>query len=156
MGVMGWAWRGVAAGAAGTTALNAAGYLDMVVRGRDASTTPDRTVEKLAALVDVDIPGESTARANRTSALGALTGIIAGVGVGKVLGLARAAGFQPGPVTGVLVAAAAAMLTSNAGMVVLGVTDPRQWSGADWAADVVPHLAYGLATQATLSALDPG
>lgn len=26
---------------------------------------------------------------------------------------------------------------------VLGVTDPRRWTAADWAADVIPHLAYG-------------
>lgn len=25
----------------------------------------------------------------------------------------------------------------------LGATDPRSWAAADWAADVVPHLAYG-------------
>lgn len=33
--------HGLAAGAAGTTALNAVTYLDMALRGRPASTTPE-------------------------------------------------------------------------------------------------------------------
>jgi uncharacterized membrane protein len=32
----------------------------------------------------------------------------------------------------------------------LGVTDPRTWSPADWVADAVPHLGYGLAVDAVL------
>ncbi len=39
---------GAAAGAAGTTALNAVAYLDMAVRGRPASSTPEDTVERLS------------------------------------------------------------------------------------------------------------
>ena len=39
----GWLLRGAAAGAAGSTALNAVTYLDMVVRGRGTSSTPERT-----------------------------------------------------------------------------------------------------------------
>ena len=31
----------------------------------------------------------------------------------------------------------------------LRVSDPRRWSPSDWAADVLPHLAYGLVTAAT-------
>jgi hypothetical protein len=152
---MGGAWRGAAAGAAGTTALNAATYLDMVLRGRSSSSTPERTVEKLADRAHVQIPGADETRANRTTGLGALTGMVAGVGVGKLLGLARAAGFRPGPAAGVLVATAAAMLAGNGPMTVLGITDPRQWSATDWASDVLPHVAYGVVTHATLAALDP-
>ncbi|MCP9968874.1 hypothetical protein LUX57_29935 [Actinomadura madurae] len=40
--------RGLAAGAAGTTALNLVTYLDMAVRGRPASSTPEQSVERLA------------------------------------------------------------------------------------------------------------
>lgn len=40
--------RGAAAGAAGTTALNAVTYLDMAWRGRSSSTTPQQAVEELA------------------------------------------------------------------------------------------------------------
>jgi hypothetical protein len=39
-------------------------------------------------------------------------------------------------------------------MAVLGVSDPRTWSAADWISDVVPHLAYGVVTYVTLAALD--
>jgi hypothetical protein len=35
----------------------------------------------------------------------------------------------------------------------LGLTDPRQWSQADWYADAVPHLAYGVVTVAALRRL---
>jgi hypothetical protein len=36
----------------------------------------------------------------------------------------------------------------------MGITDPRHWSTADWLADAVPHLAYGVVTHATLAGLD--
>ncbi|HEV7623003.1 MAG TPA: hypothetical protein VGO26_02625 [Amnibacterium sp.] len=39
---------GSAAGADGTTALNAVAYLDMVLRARPASSTPETSVERLA------------------------------------------------------------------------------------------------------------
>src|SRR3954468_1758615 len=79
---LGWALRGAAAGAAGTTALNIVTYLDMALRGRPASTTPDRTVERLAGTAHLSIPGEGERRASRVEGLGALTGLVAGVGVG--------------------------------------------------------------------------
>jgi hypothetical protein len=28
----------------------------------------------------------------------------------------------------------------------LGVTDPRRWPASGWAADVIPHMVYGLVT----------
>ncbi len=65
--VLGWALRGAAAGAAGTTALNAVTYLDMTVRGRGASSTPERTVEKLAEKAHVPIPGDAVTRSNALS-----------------------------------------------------------------------------------------
>lgn len=37
--------RGAAAGAAGATVLNAVTYLDMAVRGRPSSSTPEQLVE---------------------------------------------------------------------------------------------------------------
>src|SRR5687768_12165873 len=78
----GWMLRGAAAGAAGTTALNAVTYLDMAVRGRATSSTPERTVEKLAEKAHVPIPGEDETRVNRVQGLGAVTGLVAGIGVG--------------------------------------------------------------------------
>ena len=138
--------RGAAAGAAGTTALNAVTYLDMTWQARPESETPKATVERIADLADVEVPGSGDDKENRTSALGALSGIVTGVGVGALYGLVRGLGFRP-PwwaatplVTGVVLAG------SNGPMVGLGVTDVKEWSGADWASDIVPHLAYGVVT----------
>jgi hypothetical protein len=41
------------------------------------------------------------------------------------------------------------MVAGNGPLTMLKVSDPRQWSPGDWAADVLPHLAYGLVTAAT-------
>ena len=150
----GWLLRGAAAGATGTTVLNTVTYLDMTARGRGTSSTPEQTVEKLAEKAHVEIPGEGDTRDNRVSGLGPLTGIVAGVGVGALAGLARALGFRPNPLVGGLVAGVGALVAANGPMAALGISDPRTWSATDWAADVVPHLAYGFATHSTLSALD--
>ena len=137
------ALRGAAAGAAGTTALNAVTYLDMTARARAASNTPADTVDALAQRAGLKIPGSSEQRGNRLTGLGALTGIAAGVGVGALLGVARATRWHPRPITTALVATIGALLAGNAPMTLLGVTDPRTWAATDWAADIVPHLAYG-------------
>jgi hypothetical protein len=142
--------RGAAAGAAGTTALNVVAYLDMAVRGRPASSTPENTVEKLADAVHVPIAGQGTTRANRVEGLGALTGLVAGIGVGGLLGLARASGFR----AGTLLTTVTVLISTNGPMTVLGVTDPRTWSAVDWISDLVPHLAYAAVATTTLDALD--
>lgn len=150
-------WRGavagLAAGAAGTTALNAVTYLDMTLRGRPASSAPQDTVEKLAARAGLEIPGDQDTRSNRLSGLGPLTGLLAGLGTGTALGLARALGLRPSlPVAGVI-AASAAMTAGDVPMAALGVTDPATWDTASWLSDAVPHLAYGLVTAAVLQRL---
>jgi hypothetical protein len=152
---MGWALRGAAAGAAGTTALNVVAYLDMVLRGRAASSTPERTVEKLAETAHVPIPGEGEQRRNRVQALGALTGLVAGIGFGALAGLARAAGFRTSPLAGTAVTTAGVLVATNGPMTVLGITDPRTWSIADWVSDLAPHLAYGVVVTTTLDTLAP-
>ena len=144
---------GAAAGAAGTTALNTVTYLDMALRGRPASSTPERTVDTLAARTGLTIPGDEDTRRNRLSALGALTGIVAGVGVGTVLGAVRAAGWRTGFLGTGVAAGTGALLVGNGPMTVLGVTDPRSWSGTDWVSDVVPHLAYGAVAGGVLQRL---
>jgi hypothetical protein len=154
IGPVGWALRGAAAGAAGTTALNAVTYLDMAVRGRSSSSTPVQTVEKLAQQVHVPIPGEGATRENRVQGLGPLLGVGAGVGVGVLAGLVRAAGFRASRPVGALLTAAVAMVAGNGPMVMLGVTDPRSWSRVDWLSDVVPHLAYGVVVKTTLDTLE--
>ena len=148
------ALHGAAAGAAGTTALNAATYLDMAVRGRPASSIPAQAVQELANRAHVDIPGEGSTRDNRIEGLAPLAGLATGVGLGVLLGVARAFGWRPGPVAGTAVAAGVALVGANGPMTVMGVTDPRTWSLTDWISDVVPHLAYGAVTATLLSALD--
>jgi hypothetical protein len=46
------------------------------------------------------------------------------------------------------------MAATDGTMAALEVSDPRTWSPADWASDLVPHLIYGLVTYATLQRLD--
>src|SRR5689334_4107298 len=87
IGVLGWMLRGAAAGAAGTTALNAVTYLDIAIRGRPLSSTPGQSVEKLAELAHVTIPGDAQRRQNRLQGLGPLSGLAAGIGVGVLAGL---------------------------------------------------------------------
>ncbi|MBA3294493.1 MAG: hypothetical protein H0T40_12395 [Geodermatophilaceae bacterium] len=146
--------KGAAAGAAGTTALNATTYLDMTVRARPTSSTPEDTVEKLAEISHIDIPGEGEERDNRVAGLGTLSGITTGVGIGALLGLSRALGWRPPVALGAVAATVLALVGANGPMTALGISDPRTWSPQDWAADVVPHLAYGLVTAATLDGLD--
>lgn len=142
--------RGLLAGAAGTTALNAATYIDMVVRGRPASSTPEKTVGQMAERSGASIPGDETTEQARTSGLGALLGIAAGVGSGALLGALRAAGWPRSWMSTATVAWALATLAGNAPMVGMGVVDPRQWKPADWAADLVPHGVYAIVTATAL------
>jgi hypothetical protein len=146
--------RGAAAGAAGTTALNAATCLDMVVRGRAASHTPEDTVEVLSLKTHVPVPGEGERRHNRVAGLAPLTSLAAGVATGALLGAIRGLGWRPSPVVGAVAAMVAAMLAGNAPMAALGVTDPRGWAARDWAADLIPHLAYGAVTSQVLDSMD--
>ena len=146
---------GAAAGAAGTTALNALTHVDMAARGRPASSTPETTVERLSEVAHVPIPGDDETRENRVSGLGPLTGQLAGVGIGALLGLTRAAGWRPGIGVSTAVATLGALIGTNGPMTLLGVTDPRTWPASSWVADVVPHLAYGAVTAAVLARLDP-
>ncbi len=145
---------GAAAGAAGTTALNAATYVDMVLRGRPSSDTPQRSVEALAQRAHLSIPGDDGSRANRVSGLGALSGIATGVAVGALAGVLRRAGLRPGGVTGTVLIGLAAMAATDTSMARLKVTDPRTWTATDWLSDLVPHLVYGAVTTATLRLLD--
>ncbi|MFG1669455.1 hypothetical protein [Streptomyces sp. Y7] len=137
---------GAAAGAAGTTALDVVSYGDMLVRGRPASSTPETTVRRLAQRLHLRIPGEGRAEESRVAALGALTGLAAGTGMGVMLGLAHAAGWRPARSSRYAVAVIGALVATNGPMTALGVTDPRTWSATDWVSDIVPHLAYALVT----------
>jgi uncharacterized membrane protein len=142
--------RGLLAGAAGTTVLNAVGYLDMAVRGRAASGLPSQTVEALANALGVGVPGPGDVRESRRTAFGALGGICAGLAVGVAASAARRWGFRPGRGLGALATGAAAMAAADVPAAALGVTDPRTWTAVDWLSDALPHLGYGLAVDAAL------
>lgn len=146
--------QGLVAGAVGTTALNSTTYLDMVLRGRPGSSTPEQTVERGAEVLGVEVPGDEDAREARKAGLGPLLGTSAGLAAGLVLAGLRQAGWPRGRGTSLGAAWVVAMLAGNGPMTVLGVTDPRTWAPEDWVADVVPHLAYALAATATLDAFD--
>ncbi|MEH1099836.1 hypothetical protein [Micromonospora sp. CPCC 205561] len=144
---------GAIAGAVGSAALNVVSYLDMVVRARPASSTPEESARRLAQLAHVDLGPEDRA-ANRRSGLGPVLGYGMGVaaGVGYAL-LARGRRMPLALATGVL--GGVVMTMSDGTTALLGVTDPRTWSRSDWLADLVPHLAYGVAAAATWNRLRP-
>jgi hypothetical protein len=147
--------HGALAGAAGTTALNAATFLDMALRARPGSSTPEQTVERGAELVGLRLPEDEDQRQARESGLGSLLGALAGVGAGAALGGMHAMTGRPASRTGTVGAAwVFAMVVGNGPMTVLGVTDPRTWRPVDWAADVIPHLAYAVVAAATFDALE--
>ncbi len=150
--------RGAAAGAAGTTALNATTYLDMAIRGRGTSSAPEDVVERTAGKAGLGIPGQGDERANRLAGLGPLSGTAVGVVVGTVAGTVHRAlrtrgRTVPAPIAIVLISAAA-MAMSDVPLKLLGISDPTEWATKDWAADAVPHLVFGAVTYATLRATD--
>jgi len=146
--------RGLTAGAAGFAALTLTGYVDMALRGRPASPAPGQTVAALARRLGTDVPGTAEQRANRLAALGELTGAAVALATSAAVARLRTAGLRLGPVTGGVATGAAAMALADTTMARLGASDPRRWSGADWAIDAVTHLVYGVTTHATLTALE--
>lgn len=149
---------GLVAGAVGTTALNAVTYMDMAIRPRPASTTPELTVRRLEELAHLTLSSrgvDSDDAAHRRSGLGGLLGIAAGLGVGTIYGLLRPRlGRVPRALLGVGVGVLANIGTSGP-MTLLGVTDPRTWTASSWVSDVAPHLVYGFATAEVWRMLDP-
>lgn len=137
--------RGLLAGASATIALDVVSYLDMVVRGRPASTTPQESAARLAAAVGADL-GEGKAAENRAAGLGPLLGYGWGLGCSAAYAVLVRRRLPLPVATAVL--AGMAMVGSNVPMAALGVTDPRRWSAADWLADLVPHVAYGMVAAA--------
>jgi hypothetical protein len=155
---------GAIAGAAGVVALNAMGYLDMLLRGRPASDLPARVAGKLADEIglpfdlssDADADDDDVAEladedepdapANRREALGALLGMANGVGIGVCYGIARLVLPKPPAWLAGAALGAAAMAASDYPATRLGLTEPRDWTATDWASDVLPHMAFGVVT----------
>ena len=155
MGLLRNVLMGAAAGAVGTVALNATTYADMVVRARPPSSMPSELAGELAGRAGIDLSGsdgDATVE-NRKSGLGALFGIGTGVGVGTAYGLVRPhLGRSVSVPRAAVVLGLAAMAGSDVPSASLGVTDRTQWGFNAWVSDLVPHLAYGLATAATYEA----
>lgn len=141
--------RGLLAGAAGNLVLDAVTYLDMAVRARPASEVPARTVE-----AGLDRAGVAVSD-DQAEAAGALAGIATGVGVGVATAVARSAGLRLSPVGGAVVTGAVAMVISDGGAALAGVTDPASWGATDWVSDVVPHLAFGVTVHEVVRRLEP-
>ncbi len=144
---------GAIAGAVGSAALNIVGYLDMAVRARPASSTPDRIAGRIADVAHVDL-GPEPQGANRRSGLGPVLGYGLGIAAGALFGLLAARRRIPVPLA-VGLLGGGVMAGSDGSMTALGVTDPRTWRRADWVSDIVPHLAYGMAAAATWRRLRP-
>ncbi|WP_431936879.1 hypothetical protein [Micromonospora sp. RP3T] len=144
---------GAIAGAVGSAVLNVVSYLDMTLRARPASTTPETTAGRLADVAHVDL-GPAEEAANRRAGLGPVLGYATGIAAGAVFGLLAARRRVPLPVA-VTLLGGGVMATSDSSMTLLGVTDPRTWRRVDWVSDLVPHLAYGLAAAATWRRLRP-
>ncbi len=142
---------GITAGAAGTTALNAATYVDMAVRARGSSSTPEQVVAELARRAGQGIPGNDQERANRLQGLGALAGIATGLAVGIAAGQLRGIVTRLGPVLGPVLLGGAAMAATDLTMARLGVTDLASWDASSWLSDAIPHLAYGVTAYAALA-----
>ncbi|MCH1867195.1 hypothetical protein [Nocardioides sp. CFH 31398] len=147
--------RGLLAGAAGTTALNAVTYLDMALRGRPGSDLPDQTVEGLIEAAGGSISGSGSTYEARRTAWGAVGGIGAGLATGVVASVARGAGVRLPFLAAAAGTGAVAMAASDVPAALVGATDPRQWEVADWVADAVPHLVMGAVTVAAVRAQDP-
>lgn len=149
---------GAAAGALGTVALNVVSYLDMVVRARPSSSMPARTAGRLADELDIDLaPGVSGDERDqvlepRTQGAGALLGYLTGLGVGTAYGALRSNVSVPRPAAAVALTGAV-MAGSDIPATLLGVTDPTEWQASSWAADIVPHAAYGMVTAIAFDAL---
>ncbi|MFI0372639.1 hypothetical protein ACH35V_32655 [Actinomadura sp. 1N219] len=149
---------GMAAGAAGTTALNVVGYLDMALRARPASSTPAETVRKSERLLGITRSvkdGDDDGVENRRSAIGALLGVGSGLGVGALYGLAAPKLNGAPLIARGIVAGLTANLGTTGPMVVLGVTEPRTWPVSSWLSDLAPHLAYGIVTAAVWDLMEP-
>jgi hypothetical protein len=137
---------GAIAGAVGTLALDVVSYLDMLARGRPASSLPGEAAARLASTVGIELgPEDDPATENRKTALGAVLGYSTGVAVGAAYGLLFRRHRRRGLVLG-----AAAMALANGPMVAQGLTDPRTWGVAGWISDIVPHAAYGIVTTRVL------
>ncbi len=145
---------GLAAGAAGTTALNAATYLDVAVRARPPSSVPSDVTGSIAGAVGLDaLVGDDDTSETRRDGAGALLGYLTGVGAGLVAGIVRPRFPGLGTAPFGLAVGLGTMVAADLPSVATGATDPRTWGTAGWLADLVPHVVFGLVTATVLDRL---
>lgn len=146
---------GAIAGAAATSALNIATYADIAVRGRGESDVPSKMVKNAAEAAGAGaLASDDETTQHRRSGIGALMGYADGLGVGVAYGALRPAARGVPVLLAALVAGAVAMALTDIAIAKSGASDPRTWGAADWAADAIPHLVYGLALALSFDALD--
>ncbi|MBV8374769.1 MAG: hypothetical protein JO302_04605 [Candidatus Eremiobacteraeota bacterium] len=145
--------RGMIAGAAGATALDALSYMDMLVRGRSASDVPGQTVSRLVKSIGLILDGEDTVSSNRRTASGALLGHADGVLAASLYALIRSAIRVPWPV-GAAFLAGITLVTGEGSAVRTGATDWSKWSLSEWVTDIVPRLAFGIVAAVVVEALE--
>lgn len=137
--------RGLAAGLIGTAVMTAVQMIEMKARGRPASTTPAKAVEKTLAVEARDDAAEQR--------LSQLTHFAYGTAWGLARGLLGGLGVRAATATPVHLAlvwgAALAMLPR------LGLSSPvREWSKAEIAQDFAMHAVYAVATGAVFEWLE--
>lgn len=146
--------RGLVAGAAGTTALDVTTYLDMVLRGRPPSTVPSDTARRLAERAGIDaLDGDDQQTQHRRAGVGAVLGYADGLLAGAAYGASRSIVRAPIAVGGVALAALT-LFVGEGTAVRVGATDWSRWSTAEWLADLVPRLVYGMVTAAAFAMLE--
>lgn len=126
---------GVAAGAAGTVALNVATYADMTLRGRASSDVPAEVAGELAmragiALADGTDDGANEKAQHRKRGLGALMGYGVGLGLATAYGLLHPHLSTSGRLAAGAALGLAAMAASDVPATALGKTNPKTWGAA--------------------------
>ncbi|MEV6115227.1 hypothetical protein AB0L59_22600 [Streptomyces sp. NPDC052109] len=85
------------------------------------------------------------------AALAMATAAAAGVGTGAIVSLLHRAGVRPHAWLGAVLTGGLAMTLTDAPIAGLDISDPRTWWAADWTADAIPHLGYGLVTYSVIA-----
>jgi hypothetical protein len=140
--------RGLAAGAAGTAALNPVSYADMALRARPPSKVSRRVVKEFARWA-----GVRNMEQPRVQGLSMLLGYADGFGAGVLFGVLRPRmrgipWFAAGAALGVFT-----MVLSEGTATAMGKTDPRAWGVSGWLVDLVPRTLYGCVTCLVYDAL---
>jgi hypothetical protein len=140
---------GAIAGAAGTLALDAITYGDIVLRGRPPSTMPAEMIRRLAEKAGIapfgkpDDDVDETVR-NRRNGLAALSGYVIGLSVGAAYGVLRPLTSKMPLMLQLVTLTTLMMIASDGPAAIVGATDPKTWGPSGWISDLVPHVGYAL------------